>query len=87
MIQKLKILFGYNPVNSWDNKIEVGKFMNLLNYNERIAIILYYSHQYTTKEISQILKTSENNIKSRLRRAKKKIREDYERSENNGQNR
>ncbi len=61
--------------------------MKLLNYNERIAIVLYYSYQYTTKEISQILKTSENNIKSRLRRAKKKIKEDYERRENYGQDR
>ena len=36
---------------------------------------------------SQTIANFFNNIKSRLRRAKKKIREDYERSENNGQNR
>lgn len=45
-----------------------------LNYNERITLILYYMEDYTTKDISKILKISENTIKARLSRAKDKIK-------------
>ena len=45
-----------------------------LKYEERIIIILYYSEKYTTKEISNILKINENTIKTRLSRAKEKIK-------------
>ena len=58
--------------------------MKLLNYKERIAIVLYYLEQYTTKEISHILHTSESTIKSQIRRAKIKIKNNYERSDFNG---
>ncbi len=58
--------------------------MKLLNYKERLVIVLYYSEQYTTKEISKILSTSENTVKSQLRRAKLKIKTHYERRNLNG---
>ncbi len=58
--------------------------MKLLNYKERVTIVLYYLEQYTTKEIAEILNISENTIKSQLRRAKQKIKEDYQRRNNNG---
>ena len=45
-----------------------------LNYNERISLILFYLEDYTIKEISHILKTNENTIKTRLKRGKEKIR-------------
>ena len=41
--------------------------MKLLNYKERIIVVLYYLEQYTTKEIAKILNISENTIKSQLR--------------------
>ena len=58
--------------------------MKLLNYKERVTVVLYYLEQYTTKEIAEILNISENTIKSQLRRAKQKIKEDYQRRNNNG---
>ena len=49
-----------------------------LNYNEKIVIILYYNNGYSTGEIAKILKTNVNTIKSRLLRAKQKIKNNYE---------
>jgi len=52
--------------------------MKLLNYDERIAMTLYYSQEYTTKEIGEMLNINENTIKTRIRRAKEKIKNKYE---------
>lgn len=41
-----------------------------LNYKYRIVIHLYYYEDYSIKEISKILKISENNTKVRLNRAR-----------------
>ena len=59
--------------------LEFDDMLKNLNYDEKIAVVLYYLEDYTTKDISKILKTSENTIKSRLRRAKVKMKENYER--------
>ena len=48
-----------------------------LNYDERIAIILFYLEGYSIKDISKILKTNENTIKTRLKRSKDKIKQKY----------
>ena len=48
-----------------------------LNYNERIILSLHYMEDYTTKDISKLLKVSENTVKTRLRRAKIKLKNKY----------
>lgn len=48
-----------------------------LNEDERTILTLYYCSQYTTKEISNILKIKENTIKSKLLRAKNKLKNEY----------
>lgn len=48
-----------------------------LKYDDRIIIVLYYGEKYTTKEISKILTVNENTIKTRLTRAKEKIKKSY----------
>lgn len=58
--------------------------MKILNYDERIAMTLYYLEEYTTKEIGKMLHTNENTIKTRIRRAKEKIKNEYERGVKNG---
>ena len=68
--------------NSTDNVISNLEFDNMLkplNYDEKISVVLYYLEDYTTKDIAKVLKVSENTIKSRLRRAKLKMKENYER--------
>ena len=42
--------------------------------NGKLIIILYYNENYTTKEISKILSMKENTVKSKLFRAKDKIK-------------
>lgn len=62
--------------NLYDN-LNFEFIMEILNYDERIAMTLYYLEKYTTKEISKILKTNENTIKTRISRAKLKIKNNY----------
>lgn len=48
-----------------------------LNYDERMSLILFYLEDYSIKEISKILKTNENTIKTRLKRGKEKIKNKF----------
>lgn len=57
-----------------EEDLDFYDLINKLKYEERIIIILHYSERFTLKEISQILKVNENTIKTRLYRAKEKIR-------------
>ena len=43
-----------------------------------MILTLYYCSKYTVKEISEILKTNENTIKSKMVRARNKIRKQIE---------
>ncbi|MCI9286472.1 MAG: sigma-70 family RNA polymerase sigma factor [Clostridia bacterium] len=63
-----------NDHNITESNMDFYFLIKNLNYNERIALILYYMEDYTTKDISKILKVSENTIKARLSRAKEKIK-------------
>lgn len=64
--------------NNLDNKMLYSKIMNLLNPEDRLIMVLYYSDGYTTKQISQITNINENTIKGRLKRAKEGLREKLE---------
>lgn len=64
-------------INSVIENLDFNMIMNVLNYDERIAITLYYLEKFTTKEISILLNTNENTIKTRLSRAKNKIKNNY----------
>lgn len=57
-----------------ENKFDFYSLIKLLNYEERIAMVLYYVYDYKIKDISKILKTNENTIKARLARGKDKIK-------------
>ena len=70
--------------NLIDSTLNFYEMINVLKYEERIIIILYYSEKYTTKEISKILGINENTIKTRLLRAKEKIKNNYKGGQNNG---
>lgn len=72
---------------SWDNEyvdiednIDFFELLSDLNYEERTIMAMYYSEEYTTKEIANILKTNENTIRSKIKRAKQKIKNKYDRS-------
>ena len=57
-----------------ENNVDFYILIKDLNYNERIAIVLYYIIGYRTKEISKILRVNENTVKARLSRSKQKIK-------------
>lgn len=67
-------------------KIEDDSFENIgfdilirnLKDDEKIILTLYYYSKYSTKEISKILKISEGTIRSKISRAKIKLRNQYE---------
>ena len=61
-----------------ENDIDFDILINKLNYNERIILTLYYKNTYSILEISDILNISNNTVKSRLFRAKQKLKKLYE---------
>ena len=56
----------------------VKKLLEKLPESERTVVTLYYLGEMTTKEIGKFLGVSENTIKSRLRRARKRLLDDQE---------
>lgn len=67
-----------------EDTLDFYEMIKQLKYEERIIIVLYYGEKYTTKEISNILSVNENTIKTRLSRAKEKIKNTYKGGRNNG---
>lgn len=64
---------NYN-IDKVESKNNLERLLNCLNENEKLVITLYYCKNYTTKEISEILLESEGTIKSRISRAKTKVK-------------
>lgn len=60
-----------------ENKLDLENFFKFLNCDEKIAIILFYDCNYTLPELAKLLNTSTNTIKSRIKRAKQKMRKYY----------
>ena len=54
---------------------------NNLKYEDRLIIILYYMEGFTDKEIGKILKMKEKTITTKRTRAKKKIKDFFEKGE------
>lgn len=77
-IENINIQFQTNL----DSDLMFYNIIEPLNNDERIILILFYMERYTTKEISKILKINENTIKSRLSRAKEKIKQREEEEKN-----
>lgn len=49
-----------------------------LDKEEKTILTLYYQLQYTTKEIGQILHKKDSTIRSKIKRAKEKLKRQYE---------
>lgn len=60
----------------------INKAVKELPVLQRECVLMYYYEQLSVKEISEILNVSENTVKSRLRYARKSIREHLEKSGN-----
>ncbi|MCI8470463.1 MAG: sigma-70 family RNA polymerase sigma factor [Clostridia bacterium] len=73
------------PVNSIDNsinninaKLDFELLINQLSYEEKLIITLYYNNGYSCSEISNILNMNINTVKSKITRAKEKVKKYYE---------
>lgn len=64
----------YDDYTNINEKIDFENILNKLNYEERICIVLFYNSGYSALEIAYILHSSENTIRSRIARAKIKIK-------------
>ena len=67
----------FNNIIDVENKLNFYDIIKILNYEERLIIILYYMEDYSVKEIKSILKMNENTINTHLYRARQKIKTNY----------
>ncbi len=58
------------------SRIETGEAINRLPPKIRIAVILYYSEDYSVKEISEILHIPEGTVKSRLNKGRTLLKDE-----------
>lgn len=89
--EKYKISLENNEMENYlksdekyDENIDFYILISKLELDEQLILTLYYYVGYTTKEISKILKKNENTIRSKINRAKYKLKnqlkgESYER--------
>ena len=74
----IKILINKcNNIIDVENKLNFYDIIKILNYEERLIIILYYMEDYSVKEIKSILKMNENTINTHLYRARQKLKKNY----------
>lgn len=66
-----------DSIVSSNSKIDFDMLIRELDYEERIIITLFYNNRYTCDEISKIIKLNVNTIKSKLNRAKEKLKKSY----------
>jgi len=66
-----------NNISEVEDELNFYDIIKILNYEERIVMILYYMQEYTVKEIKEILKMNQNTIYTHLHRARQKLRNYY----------
>ena len=71
----------FNNIIDVENKLNFYDIIKILNYEERLIIILYYMEDYSVKEIKSILKMNENTINTHLYRARQRLKKNYGGSE------
>lgn len=59
------------------SEITFNMLIKDLKQEEKTILTMYYCFQYTTREISDILKINENTIKTRIIRAKNKLKNKF----------
>lgn len=63
-----------NEIDKVNSKLNFLSMLNCLNTNEKVDIVLFYRYNYSIEEIANIQNESANTIKSRIFRAKQKIK-------------
>ena len=63
-----------NEFNTVDSNIDFDLLIKNLKYDERIVMTLYYKGKYSPTEIAHVLNISVNTVKSRITRAREKLK-------------
>jgi len=71
-ISEVENSIGYEP--NYDANINFNLLIRTLNSDEKLILTLYYYSGFTVKEISKIIKKNENTVKSKITRAKEKLK-------------
>lgn len=66
-----------NNYDRVDSELTFNSLLRILDYEERQILILYYSSGFSIKNISNILHINENTVKTKMRKAKNKLKEKY----------
>lgn len=74
---KKKTNYYDNPVDDINSKINFDFIISNLNFQEKLIITLHYNSGYSCSEIADILNMNMNTVKSKLKRAKDKVRKFY----------
>ena len=61
----------------WDDSLDVHAALSELNGNDRLVLTLFFVEELSQKEIGQLLGISENAVKQRIARAKRKFQTIY----------
>lgn len=67
-----------DSIQESDLNMDFETLIKNLNYEEKLVITLFYSNKCSCNEISDILNMNINTVKSKLNRAKEKIKKYYE---------
>lgn len=67
--------------NAVNNSLDFFSIISSLDIEDRTIIAMYYTDEYTTKEIGNILNLNENTVKSKIKRAKETMKKIYDKEE------
>lgn len=73
-----KEMENYISANEDSDDLEFEVLIKNLDTEEKLILTLYYCSKYTVKEISEIMKIKENTVKSKMVRAREKIKQQLE---------
>lgn len=69
--------FTTEPSFGIGERMDVDKMLSILDFKYRTVVVLFYMEQYSVREISTMIRKSENVVKVWLFRARKKIMEQF----------
>jgi len=64
-----------------DSNIDFFEILESLDCGDKTLLTMYYSNEYTSKEMSEVLNINESTIRSRINRAKQKIKQNFNRED------
>lgn len=74
-IEAEKYIFNKDDFEKIEQEIIIDKYFRKISEEEKMILTLYYLGDYTSKEISKLLKIKESTIRSKIKRALEKIKE------------